>query len=322
MKGIWITWENQRRNKGISSALGWPLHEIVYPGSGLLRYLYCAYETVKIILKTKPQIVAAQNPSVVLATLNVILKNVLGYKAVIDAHNSGINPLEGKSRIMMSYSRLLQRFADVTIVTNEKLRSVVEGNGGKASVLPDRLPDVPEAKEYPVAGRINIAYICTFSADEPYLEVIEAARSLPADVMIYVTGKYKGKIDEAVSIPENLKLLGFIPDEDFWALLSSADFILDLTLREDCLVCGAYEGVALGKPLILSDTKALRTYFHRGCAYVSSTSESISAGIRKAIEQREVLNAEVSRLKEEINKTWDGTLENFKMMVGDLGCPD
>jgi len=317
MRGIWITWEHQRRNKGISSALGWPLHEIVYPGSGWRRYLYCACKTVSVILKERPQVVAAQNPSVVLATLNVLLKNVLGYKAVIDAHNGGINPMEGRSRVMMAYSRLLQRFADVTIVTNEKLRAVVEGNGGRASVLPDRLPDVPETKRYPVTGRVNIAYICTFSADEPYREVIEAARSLPSDVMIYVTGKFKGKIDEA-SIPGNVKLLGFIPDDDFWALLSSADFILDLTLREDCLVCGAYEGVALEKPLILSDTKALRTYFYRGCAYVSPTSESISAGILKAIEGHDELNAEVARLKEEIERTWDGTLEQFKTLVGDL----
>lgn len=317
MIGTWITWETQRRNKGICSALGWPLHEITYSGPRWRRYLYCMMETLRIIREERPRVVVAQNPSIVLATLVITMKKVFGYKAVIDAHNSGIYPMEGKNRIMMLVSGLLQQFADVTIVTNDQLRALVESNGGRAVVLPDRLPEIPPVKPYPVSGRINLAYICTYSTDEPYHELLQAARLLPEDIVIYVTGKYRGKIDER-SVPNNVKLLGFISDEDFWALLSSVDFIIDLTLRENCLVCGAYEAVALEKPLVLSDTKALREYFNQGCIYVSPSKESIFYGIMKAIEQRDSLEKDILSLKSEIQDSWNKRIDDLLQVIEQL----
>jgi glycosyltransferase involved in cell wall biosynthesis len=274
-------------------------------------------KTIQVILKERPNIVVAQNPSVVLATLVVMMKKVFGYRAVIDAHNSGIYPREGKSNFMMQISRRLQRLSDLTIVTNDHLRQVVESNGGRAVVLPDSLPDVPEIRPYPVTGRVNIAYICTFSADEPFREVFQAVRSLPADVVIYVTGRYNGKIDKR-TIPKNVRLLGFIPDNEYWSLLSSVDFIIDLTFRENCLVCGAYEAVSLEKPVVLSNTNALITYFYKGCVYVSSSSNSIQDGIREAIEKREILYHDMLKLKEELKSSWKDRFEDFKQIVENL----
>ena len=320
MKGIWITWEIQRRNRGISSALGWPLYEITYSGSRFQRYLYSSVKTIQCIFKEKPQIVAAQNPSIVLAALVILLKYFLflSFKVVIDAHNSGIYPMEGKNHILMAVSRWLQRFTDLTIVTNEQLQSIVEANSGRAFVLPDRLTDeIPKVKLFPVKGKVNIAFICTYSVDEPYQEVIQAAKILPSDVMIYITGKYKGKVTES-QVPENVKLLGFISEEDFWALLSSVDYIMDLTLREGCLVCGAYEGVALSKPLILSDTQTLRSYFSKGCVYVKPTAESIAAGIQIIIKDRTVFESDIKELKESLTTSWNEAFQGFNQILTTL----
>ena len=132
-------------------------------------------------------------------------------------------------------------------------------------------------------GRVNAVFICTFGVDEPYLEVIEAARAIPDDIYIYITGKFEGKVEQS-TLPCNVKLLGFVPDDEYWLMLASADFIIDLTLRHDCLVCGAYEGVAMEKPLILSDTDALKSYFIQGCIYVKPTAHSIANGILEAVE--------------------------------------
>ncbi len=200
----------------------------------------------------------------------------------------------------MLVARWLQRNADLTIVTNEQLRSVVESNRGRAVVLPDMLPEATPKGAYPVSGRFNLAYICTFSMDEPYHEVIKAAANLPKEVHIYITGRYHGKIDET-KVPENVKLLGFISDEKYWELLSSVDVIIDLTLRDNCLVCGAYEAVAIGKPLILSDTEALRTYFYKGCLYIQPNSDTIFHSIIHAMDQKTRLNMEIMELKKELH---------------------
>jgi len=318
MQGLWVTWEKQRRNKGLSEALGWPLHEIIHPDPRLRRYIYSIAKTVSLLLQKKTSVVAAQNPSIILAFIVIVLKYILKYKAVIDAHNSGIYPMEGMSAFMMMVSRWIQRHADLTIVTNAQLKAFVEYNGGRAFVLPDRLPEVPLTLTSPAReGRVNIAFICTYSLDEPFKEVFHAARLLPEDFWIYVTGRYKGKVDEC-TIPMNVKLLGFVPEDQFWGLLSSVDFILDLTLREGCLVCGAYEGVALGKPLILSDTKTLKSYFNKGCVYVAPNASSIASGMIEAMEHRDRLLKEIKHLQKAIIQNWDETFTMFRNFLCSL----
>jgi glycosyltransferase involved in cell wall biosynthesis len=317
MKGIWITWEKQRRNLGISSALSWPLCEIIVNKPRLMRYLYSIYLTLKNIQSDKPDVIAVQNPSIVLAMLGVILKYLFKYTLIIDAHNSGILPAEGKSNTLMFISRWLQRNADITIVTNPELQMVVESNGGKAYVLPDSLPDVPSIASLELEGRVNIVFICTYNVDEPYREVIEAARLLPDDVLIYITGKYQGKV-EPLLMPKNVKILGYVSEETFWAMLTSADIIMDLTLREGCLVCGAYEGVALLKPLILSDTRVLRSYFNDGCVYVKPDVSSIASGILEAIDCIDNLHFGISKLKGEIEVEWKAKIRDLQILIKDI----
>jgi len=317
MKGIWITWEKQRRNLGISSSLQWPLCEIIVRKPRVIRYLYSIYLTLKRIHNDKPDIIAVQNPSIVLAIIGVIFKYLLKYKLIVDAHNSGIFPAEGKSKTLMFISRVIQRNADITIVTNPELQVVVESNGGKAFVLPDSLPDVPSATSLELEGSYNIVFICTYNVDEPYREVIEAAKLLPDEVRIYITGNYQGRVD-SLTIPKNVELLGYVSEETFWAMLTSADIIMDLTLREGCLVCGAYEGVALLKPLILSDTMALRSYFNHGCVYVKPDVLSIASGILEAIDCVDDLRLGILKLKEMIEVGWKAKLRDLQTIIKNI----
>jgi len=317
VKGIWITWEKQIRNIGICEALKWELYEIIYHKPKLQRYLKCIIKTIIIIKREKPKIIVAQNPSILLSILIVALKKIFNYKAVIDAHNSGIRPLEGRSRVLMHIAAYLQRFADLTIVTNEGMCKEVESNKGKAIVLPDRLPVIINHKLVHLEGKFKFAYICTFSDDEPYNELINSAKFLNEDVMIYITGNYKNKVD-INQFPNHLRFVGFVSEKDYLSLISSVDFIIDLTTRENCLVCGAYEAVALEKPLILSDTKALRKYFSKGCIYVSPDIESIVNGIKKAIHQRKILYFEIKGLKRELKISWDKSFKIFKNTIDSL----
>jgi hypothetical protein len=265
----------------------------------------------------RPEFVAAQNPSIVLAALVVFLRPIFGYKVLIDAHNSGIYPAEGKSFFLKRISNWLQCEANLTIVTNQELKSVVESNGGKAFVLPDRLPKVQQTPDLHLDGKTNIVLVCTFGVDEPYAEVFKAAQMISTDIMLYVTGRYDGKVDPH-QVTANVKLVGFVPDDEFWALLSSSNFIMDLTVREGCLVCGAYEGVALLKPLILSDTKVLRSYFSEGCVYVSPNAESIAGGINEAIQNTERLQSGIRRLKIRLEDSWKSTLKDLVRMIASM----
>jgi glycosyltransferase involved in cell wall biosynthesis len=80
-----------------------------------------------------------------------------------------------------------------------------------------------------------------------------------------VTGNYrKAGIVPPTDAP-NVTFTGFLADPDYVALLGRADVVIVLTSDDDLLNCGAYEALALDKPLILSDTKAIREYSGWGC---------------------------------------------------------
>jgi len=310
-RGIWITWERQRRNTGISSALGWPLHEMIDDSPRLIRYGRLIIKTIGVLLRERPDIVCVQNPSIVLALLGILCRGIMGYRCIVDAHNSGLMPLEGRSETLLKIARWIQRRADLTIVTNEEMKALVETNGGKATILPDRIPEVPPVEPMTVRSRRIVTYICTFSEDEPYQEVIKAAGLLEKDTVVYITGNHRDRIDTG-SIPSTVKLTGFINEDAYWSLLSSSDAAMVLTIREGCLVCGAYETVAVGRPLIVSDTKALRSYFSRGCIYVTPDSRSIARGIREALERKDELIAEIRRLHGALDRSWGNIFSAFQ----------
>ncbi|MBN2569699.1 MAG: hypothetical protein JXB42_09755 [Deltaproteobacteria bacterium] len=316
-KGIWVTWERQRRNIGISSALQWPLYEMIDGSPRLLRYARLAVKTIRILIHEKPTVVCFQNPSIILALLGIICKRILGYRCIVDAHNSGLIPLEGRSKVLLKVTRWIQRWADLTIVTNEEMKAMVEANDGKAVILPDRLPEVPPLELAVTRGGSVVTYICTFSEDEPYEEVIKAAGLLDENIIVYITGNHRGKIDMG-SLPSNVELTGFIDETAYWSLLAASDAVMVLTLREGCLVCGAYETVALGRPLILSDTKALRSYFNRGCIYVKPDSRSIARGIREALQRKEDLRSGVRELSGIINREWKNIFSVVQEEIGKL----
>ena len=299
---IWITWEIQRRNRSMAGALGFALHELDCRGPRFRRYVVCVARTIRLILAGRPAVIAAQNPSIVLCAVAALLRPLRRFVFVMDAHNSGVRPHEGNSSILNWFAAILMRAADVTIVTNETLACYVRTCGGTPVVVPDPLPAVPSLVKRKLCNGFAVAFVCTYGRDEPYLEVFEAARQMEGRVTIFVTGRYRGR--RPLNVSPNVKFLGFLPDQDFWNMLASADAIMDLTTREHCLVCGAYEAVALGKPQILSDTADLRAYFFKGAAYARPNAASIAEAIEAVRRDGGKLASEAQQLRGELEVSW------------------
>jgi glycosyltransferase involved in cell wall biosynthesis len=308
MQRLWITWENQRRNRELSKALGarlFELAEIDRMTNRLKKYLSGIIKTLLILAKEKPEVVFCQNPSLILALFCVVMRPFFRYRLCVDAHNAGLFPAEGESPPLMTLARFIQRHADLTIITNKPLKEHVESHGGRAFVLPDRIPTFSHWQKLSLKGRINILFICTYAADEPYQAVLEAARDLPDDVVIYVTGNFLKKGLDPTSLSKNVVLTGFIPEEEYISLLHSVDATIDLTTRENCLVCGAYETVAVENVMILSDTRALRDYFFKGAVYVANTREGVRQAIEDVCARHEHLKNEVMDLKQILENEWE-----------------
>ncbi len=305
---VWITWENQRRNHGIANALSVPLSVFDIKGSRIARYLKALWLTGKVIAERKPKIVFVQNPSIVLAFAAVTVGRWAGITVVVDAHNAAIIPLQSPSRSMLwRVARYIVRQARLTIVTNASLAKVVDAAGGRGFVLPDRIPELPApAAATPRLPKGSVLFICSFASDEPFTEVIAAARSLDPAVRVYITGNPRHRLAELkAQSPPNVVFTGFVPEDEYIAMLHSADVIVDLTSRDDCLVCGAYEGVAAERPLILSGSAAIRAYFSQGVRYTDNTSHDLADAVREALADGDKMRAELRQLKSRLTREWN-----------------
>lgn len=316
---LWLTWERQRRNRTLSQAVAAELQEMNLPGGRVQRYGRLIVRTLSLLLRRRPALVFVQNPSMVLALLTVLWGRLARRPVVVDAHNAGVRPFDGARAWANRLAAFLFRNAALTIVSNPALETVVQQAGGRVLALPDPIPDLVPGQPAQAAERFEVLFVCTWAADEPYLEVLRAARDLPEEVRICVTGNSKGR-ERALEgeLPSNVELLGFVAEDEFVRRLQRCQVVMDLTTREDCLVCGAYEATAVEKPMILSDTACLRGYFDKGAIYTANDATAIAAAVRRSVAEIESLDREVRQLKQEKLIEWDARLAEAERVFRQL----
>ncbi len=314
---IWLTWELQRRNRTLSSKLGADLYEIVAEGSRLRRYPHQIYQTIKVIFTRKPAVLFVQNPSLLLAGICVCLGKFLNTIVIIDAHNAGIFPLEGKFSLLNKVAAVTNSLADKVIVSNSPLIKFVRKNTNDIFAIPDPTPSINNNSDYPVDKSIlNLVFVCSWADDEPYDEVLRLAENISKKVHIYITGNSRGKEKRvSANLPKNVTLTGFISDSKYENLLTSCDAIMVLTKRDNCLVCGAYEGLAVEKPMILSKTDVLVNYFSKGCIYTDNTEQDIENSIVKVFSDRECLLSEIKKLRLENENRFEVALATLSRQL-------
>ena len=303
---LWISWESHRRTDEICDFLSIKPCVIISSKTSKVRYFYLVKETLKKIYKTKPSTLIVQNPSIVLASIAVILQLFFKYRLFVDAHNEAVQPYTHNSGVVKFAARLLMRYSKYTIVTNKYLAKIVDNCGGQAVILPDRVPRVGTIKPISLAqDTFNIILIATYAADEPIVEIIDAACSLKDKVTLYVTGNFS-KLEKSYieSLPSNIVFTGFLTNEDYWSYLKAADTVIDLSLKDNCLVCGAYEAVAVSTPLILSDSKASVEYFNKGTLYTDNSTDNIRSVFLLAIKNYASLMLEMETFSEELSAVW------------------
>jgi hypothetical protein len=76
-----------------------------------------------------------------------------------------------------------------------------------------------------------------------------------------------------------MTLTGFLDEQDYWELLASSDAVMDLTTLADCLVCGAYEAIAVNRPMILSNNAASAATFAGFGEFADNTPDGIAQAV-------------------------------------------
>jgi glycosyltransferase involved in cell wall biosynthesis len=254
----------------------------------------------------------------VLTFLVCLLKCVFKYRLIVDRHsNFKLNILNKKKikwRIFYKISRYTIQKSDITIVTNKYLRDLVDACGGSGFILQDKIPSIINVNRMILQGEINIVYINTYSEDEPYNEVIQAARYLPATWNIYVTGKLKKGIKVPI-IPKNVILTDYLSENDYYSLIANCDIVIVLTNQEYTLNCGAYEALALEKPIILSNTKTISSYFFEGPYFVNNSSKEIEKAINLIITNYDHYKNSIINLKKILIQDWNKKFNILRAVI-------
>jgi glycosyltransferase involved in cell wall biosynthesis len=317
---VWITWEHQRRSMVLAEEFGAEYHELLSSMPRLFRYINLSIKTLDILFTTKPAVVFVQNPSMLLTLLACLYRKYNSRSILIVDRHSNFFPISNSTiinHLHNSISTFTLKVADLTIVTNEYLKSLVTSLGGSAYILEDKIPTLDKGADIRLKGKFNVLYICSFDLDEPFEEVFKAAELLSQDTYVYVTGNFNkvSKKNILRSLPQNVVLLGYLTDADYIDYLYAADALVVLSEWEHTLLCGAYEGVALEKPLILSNKKDLLSYFRSGVIPSRNDAVSIAKAIKLSIENRRLLTVEIKALKKELSLNWQNKFDALSQLI-------
>lgn len=306
---MWFTWENQVRNIGLAKAFDCSL-ELVDHNSHprLIRNILSIFSTLSTLFKHKPSHVFAQSPSLILAALMSLVKVVRrkNMTLVLDLHNSSVEALRHENYFKRYLAHFSCAKADYLIVTNRGLLGDLEEFSEKAIILPDRLPHIPLSQTTVSPNQqLLITVVASYAEDEPIEEILIALDSCDFPLRAHVTGS-RSKAQSFIKYEsEVIHFTGYLAIEDYHHLLSKSDLIIDLTHRENCLVCGAYESLSINTPSLLSDTQVNREVFPRGSLFTKNDAESIAQALQEFNTKASSIKNEAREYRPQFEEVWN-----------------
>lgn len=281
--------------------------------SAPLRYGHQAIKTLFLLFRLRPKIVFFQSPPSQAGIFVYLYCLLTNSRYVVDAHSDALQR-DRWTRPRWLY-KFLARNAAATIVTNEHFQQMISGWGGDAFVLRDIPTTFPEAGPYRVNGEFNVVMVNTFAKDEPLAEVLAAARGLDG-VQFHVTGKLSSANSQLVAnSPGNVHFTDFLPNESYYALLSSCQAVMCLTTRDHTMQRGACEALSLGKPIITSDWPILRNYFRRGTVHVDNSADGIRQGILEMKQNHDRYQRGIRDLQSDQRQEWQEKVAQLVELV-------
>lgn len=289
-----------------------------------IRHLTLFIHTLNILRKEKPKIIICQSPPISCALISLFYRFLFARKLkpiiLVDAHRGSFQ--EPWSRIKF-LTRFVMCESELVIVENTEVQDLVLSTYDTESIiLEDPIPIFDKARSRTelihrqLARKkknskfLNVMVINPFTWDSPLKEILEVALKLRDEAKFYLTGDYSKVNSILLERSSNVILTGFLPRIEYESLLKYVDMVIDLTLDSGRMQAGAYEAIAAGKVLIVSDTPPLRRYFNKGTIHTANSNVEIIQAINEASEKKDQLEKEIHQLSSERQKEWQEKFYN------------
>ena len=270
--------------------------------------------TIGICLKERPDLILVVNPPI-FAVLVAWFYCSLSRKCffITDTHSAAFTAKRW-ARFLWLY-RIASKYAAINILHNRFLEEYVASWGRPTYNLGEIPYFMDTDKTYCFCKDFNVVFVSIFSEDEPLLEVIAAAMELP-DIDFFVTGSLsRAPMSHVKSAPNNLLFTDFLPDEEYKALLKGCDIVISLTKNDFTMQNGAYEALALGRPIITSDWPVLKNIYSKGAICINNTSKNLVDAILEIKYNYSRYLNEMSELREDINLIWKRKISELLAII-------
>jgi hypothetical protein len=290
-RALFVSWVSHHgRSEDLAKALG---AECAFVAVGTLRnrrtaparHLWQSVVTLALPVRRRPRVLIVMAPPAALVLLALVWGRLTRCRVVVDCHSGAVlgRPLSAR----------LAAHADLVLVTLPQLA----GEFPKAVPVHDPPVTVPSAPRHD-----EVVFPASWFPDEPIEELLAAARALPAQ-RFAITGKPPAGLDA----PANVRLTGFLSRADYLALLAGAPVVLALTTRVDSMQRAAYEAVGAGRPVVASDTKALRGYLGDAATYAGDLEVALTSALARLPE----LEQAVARVRVDQDRAFADALETI-----------
>lgn len=317
---IFITWHYQARSKNLSKLLGLHLYEKQIDDNFFKRHLGSFFWTWKVLLQKRPKTIYIQLSFLLLVAVYLYKKFSLNKVYIVaDCHTKALRrSMNNNGSYVSRFVRLIKKICfkavDVSIISNTEMVDDIEKLHSNYIILPDQIPELEYIDENAPTDNIDkyVVMVCSYAVDEPYQEMIESARYLPDELMVYMTGKPPKSVRNKDHLPQNLHFSGYVSFKKYYELITHAQCIVGLTTERGCLQSCAYEGLAVETPMVLSETNALKNYFESAAIYTNHEAEGIASAIQKAIKNKQTLKSEIQKVKRKRKKGFNEQIEKLK----------
>jgi glycosyltransferase involved in cell wall biosynthesis len=282
-----------------------------------LRYLLSALRTIWYLLRRRPRAVIVQAPPVPVAALVLAWARVARTPVVIDTHPAsfGLDGHPSHRAMRPLLASLVPRAAGCVVTTPELGEEISRWNGRPLIVHEAPMVWSEQVRPRPCSGEKRLLFVCTFAPDEPLMEVLEAARQLPA-IRFQITGDLRRLPAEARRVaPPNVQWVGYLGPDEYVATLSEADVVMTLTCRAESVPRSAHEAVDALRPLVLSQWPHFNELFPYA-VLVDNEGPSIAAGIEEAFRRCGELSSLAREAKALQHRRWRDQLGHLQAALG------